>query len=65
MNDWLEEWGGLWLEHLNGSQDCGPWRKVRFQEKAVHSIWGRLRLRHLGDVQKMSDSLSVELKRQL
>lgn len=49
MRDWLGEWEGLQLEHLNGPQDCGPWRKVRFQEKAVYSIWHGLSLRSLGD----------------
>lgn len=65
MNDWLGEQGGPWLEYLSGSQDCGPWRKVGFQEKAVHSICDGLSLRSREDVQKMSYSLSVALRRKI
>lgn len=64
-DEWLAgERGGPWLEHLSGSRDCGPWRKVGYQEKAVHSICDGLSPRSWEDAQ-MSYSLSVALRRKI
>lgn len=65
MNGWLGEQGGPWLENLSGSRDRGPWRKVGFQEKAVHSICDEWSLRSQEDVQTMSYSVSVALRRKI